>query len=264
MSVEQDIAALQRRVRELEEQQDSWRARGVDELASGRGIKKFGSSQARLDKNGIQIKSNSSGQDRSFRFVENFYKNFSSTLGGDDLVVFDGHSNSTESVAALWAFKNGQIAGVLPTSKGDGTEEWVLIRPAIHLHSNASDPTALTDGLMWYRSDTDVFRVRANGVTETLAIESVDTETITTGTTLDDTHYVILVNATSAAVTVTLPAVASNSGRIYYIKKIDSSANAVTIDGNASETIDDSTTKVLSAQYDSVTIACDGTEWWIL
>jgi len=93
---------------------------------------------------------------------------------------------------------------------------------------------------------------------------SASIETITSSDTLDAGNYVVLVNATSGAVTVTLPAVAANTGRIYYIKKIDSSANAVTIDGNASETIDDSTTRILSSQYDSVTIACDGTEWWIL
>jgi hypothetical protein len=82
--------------------------------------------------------------------------------------------------------------------------------------------------------------------------------------TLTDYDDVVLGDATSAAFTLTLPAAASNTGLEYSIKKIDSSANAVTIDGNASETIDDSTTRVLSSQYDSVTIVSDGTEWWIV
>lgn len=87
---------------------------------------------------------------------------------------------------------------------------------------------------------------------------------IASTTTLDSTHEVVVCDAISAAFSVDLPAAASNTGRRYHIKKIDSSANAVTVDGDASETIDGSTTKALASQYDSVTIVCDGTEWWIL
>lgn len=79
-----------------------------------------------------------------------------------------------------------------------------------------------------------------------------------------DTDTVIICDATSAAFTITLPAASGRIGKVYYVKKIDVSANAVTIDGNASETIDDTTTKVLSSQYDSVLIVGDGSEWWIL
>ncbi len=91
----------------------------------------------------------------------------------------------------------------------------------------------------------------------------VNVRTETSGYTAVETDTVILCDATSAAFTVTLLA-ASNTGKVYYIKKIDSSANAVTIDGNSSETIDGSTTKVLSMQYDAIMIVSDGTEWWIL
>ena len=66
----------------------------------------------------------------------------------------------------------------------------------------------------------------------------------------------------TGAVTINLPAAASSTGRILHIKKIGNSYN-VTLDGNASETIDDSTTQTISTQYDSVTIMCDGTAWWI-
>jgi len=82
--------------------------------------------------------------------------------------------------------------------------------------------------------------------------------------TMLSTDSLILIDATSAAVTVDLIAVASHNGTPVTIKKIDSSANAVTIDGSGAETIDGSTTLVLASQYDSVTIQTDGTEWWIL
>ena len=88
--------------------------------------------------------------------------------------------------------------------------------------------------------------------------------TKTANYTATNADYTILCNASGGSFTVTLPTVASHTNRIYNIKKIDSSANTVTVDGNASETIDDSTTAVLTTQYESITIQSDGSEWWII
>ncbi len=88
--------------------------------------------------------------------------------------------------------------------------------------------------------------------------------TITSNTTLTSAYYVILCNATSGAITVTLPDASNNNRRIYNIKKTDSSGNSITIDGNASETIDGILTKSLDVQYESLTIICDGSNWYIL
>jgi hypothetical protein len=78
------------------------------------------------------------------------------------------------------------------------------------------------------------------------------------------TESVILVDATSGAVVITLPAAAGVTNRIYQVKKVDSSVNAVTVDGNDAETIDGATTQVLSTQYEAVMIVCDGAGWHIL
>ena len=50
----------------------------------------------------------------------------------------------------------------------------------------------------------------------------------------------------------------------YHIKKIDISANAITVDGNGSETIDDGATAIITTQYECITVVSDGTEWWIV
>ena len=69
-------------------------------------------------------------------------------------------------------------------------------------------------------------------------------------------------DASSGAVTITLPAVATaTNGFFVYVKKIDSSANAVTVDADAAETIDGSTTFELPNQYDTGLFMTDGTEW---
>lgn len=82
-----------------------------------------------------------------------------------------------------------------------------------------------------------------------------------TATALDD---LILVNATGGAVTVNLPAAASSSGKILAVQKTDSSTNAVTLDGNSSETIAGLTTYALSANKEFIVLQCDGSNWHIL
>ena len=78
------------------------------------------------------------------------------------------------------------------------------------------------------------------------------------------TDYLLLVDATAGAVTVTLPAAADSDGAYIITKKIDASANAVTVDGNGAETIDGAANIALAAQYDAVTVFCDGSTWWII
>jgi len=84
----------------------------------------------------------------------------------------------------------------------------------------------------------------------------------TTNTTLTETDgiNVKLINATSGAVTVTLPTAVSNAAS-FIIKKTDSSTNKVTIDGYSTETIDGGTTYVLNDQYNYVEIVSNGTNW---
>lgn len=88
--------------------------------------------------------------------------------------------------------------------------------------------------------------------------------TVSADTTLTQLNYSVMVDATWAARTITLPPASGRTWLVYNIKKIDSSINSVTVDANASETIDGALTKVLATQYASVTIQCDGTTWWII
>lgn len=75
---------------------------------------------------------------------------------------------------------------------------------------------------------------------------------------------IILADATSAALTIALPAAAGAEGHEYVIKKIDASANAVTVDGDGAETIDGAATVALAAQYDKVRIVASNGAWYIV
>lgn len=86
--------------------------------------------------------------------------------------------------------------------------------------------------------------------------------TTTASITLKAIDNIVLVDATGGAITITLPPVAQHSSRVYTVKKIDASGNAVTVDGNGAETIDGALTAVLAAQWDSVMIVSNGTAWF--
>src|SRR4030065_132078 len=79
-----------------------------------------------------------------------------------------------------------------------------------------------------------------------------------TATLNDDT---ILANATAGAVTVSLPTAVGNTGKKFVIKKIDSSANTVTVDPNGSETIDGQATAGILAQDNAIICQSDGANW---
>ena len=115
------------------------------------------------------------------------------------------------------------------------------------------------------REVDDVFRALKTEVERILVWGALAPgRSVTSSKTLDADYGLILANATTAAITLTLPAAADYVGKRYEVKKIDSSSNTVTLDGNASETIDGATTQVITFQYDSPLIESDGTEWWII
>lgn len=87
---------------------------------------------------------------------------------------------------------------------------------------------------------------------------------ITANYTMNLNDCLILVNATSGVVTVTLKPAEECKQKMVIVKKTDASANAVTVDGNGSETIDGATTSALSSQWETIRIMSDGAQWLII
>ena len=123
-------------------------------------------------------------------------------------------------------------------------------------------------------TDTEILMVDASadaiGISTTTPASTIDIQgsmglkvtTITSATTLDQTHNVVLCN--TGTYTVTLPAAASNTGKVYYIKNIDSDGDYFTIDGNSTETIDGDETFELLAYNHAVRIISDGSGWHVI
>lgn len=80
----------------------------------------------------------------------------------------------------------------------------------------------------------------------------------------DNTKLITVDDDTAGAtVTITLLAAATaGSGFRVTVKKTGTTADVI-IDGDGSETIDGGTTATLSAQYEAITLICNGTNWLI-
>jgi hypothetical protein len=112
-------------------------------------------------------------------------------------------------------------------------------------------------------------------INTTLAINgsvSMKSRQVSAAVTLTLSDYAVLANASSAAFTITLPAVSSTAGAcngmILFIKKIDSSANQLTVAASGTDTIEGNASVVLKKQFDSLELISNnsnsGHEWFIL
>ena len=131
--------------------------------------------------------------------------------------------------------------------------------PSAPTPSGSSTSNALTtDLVMGIQEGNRVDLTPAQLLAGLGAIRSSSAASITL--TLND--VTVVCDATSGAITATLPTAASAAGREYVIKKKDASANAVTLKGNGAELIDGANTKATTTQYATIRAQSDGTQWW--
>ena len=113
-------------------------------------------------------------------------------------------------------------------------------------------------------SDSVIESLRKQIITIMEPLVSAATSSITASATVNYAKPVILVNAASGAVTVTLPKAPDAKDFAFFIKKTDSSANQVIVTPVSGATIDGSATKTIFTQYSCITIVSDGTNWFII
>jgi hypothetical protein len=130
--------------------------------------------------------------------------------------------------------------GVNPSIEGYNTVTLRFQFDAIHLYS---------DGNTWYIVSREKFR-------DTYALSSAD---LTIGT--QDGIETVLITTGNTNRTITLPAVGTADGRILHFKKVDTGTGTVTIDTPGAETIDGNAQASILAQYDTLSIISDGSNW---
>jgi microcystin-dependent protein len=168
------------------------------------------------------------------------------------------------SAGKVYAYESGTTtAKAVYTDKDMGTED----DNPLTLDANGR---VLTFGYGWYKllvkyadgTTYDTIDGVYYGVYE--LDEDLTVRAITESDNIETTDEFIEANASSGAIIATLPDVTglSNNER-FSIKKMDATANTVTLKGNGSQLIDGSNTKVLSRQYNTITVVAnsDLTAW---
>jgi hypothetical protein len=213
----------------------------------------------------------------------NTYGAFSATLSGDPIFQFytNGSDNSahriagffghyqegsttTTAVPGYWTIESNSGSQQGRTKiKIDGNNDYIGFYTSsngINSFGNERMRVAASGRLLLNTTtDNTVDELQVNGSISGIGFkQAYVTKTGAYTATNDD--YVI--DCTSGTFTVTLPASSGRTGRILIIK--NSGAGTITVDGNASETIDGAATYSLAVQYATVQIMSDGTNWKII
>jgi len=177
----------------------------------------------------------------------------------DDRILSYGYSTTTGTVTSITAgtgLSGGTITSTGTIAIANGGVD------TLQLAADAVDGTKIADDSIdsehYVDGSIDTAHVSAGAITEAKRTRSVSSPT--TSVTLS--NDINLCSGGVSGITVTLPAVAS--GKVITIKKKDSAAGVVTIQRGGSATIDGATTKALYHQYESMTLASDGTDWYII
>lgn len=106
----------------------------------------------------------------------------------------------------------------------------------------------------------------ANSTMQVAGSMSLAIRTVSANATLNENDNTVLVNTTSAAVTVSLPTASGIAGRVYTIKKIGTGGidKELTITPAGSATIDGGSSYVIYNDFTYVTLQTDGTNWYII
>ena len=147
--------------------------------------------------------------------------------------------------------------------KIDKTNNVVNIDPATAQKIDGLDPfvlydyndfiKVLSDGSNWH---VIAGKIRGSAIVTTTTPLAID---------LGDENKTYLIDASSSAFVVNLPAI-NTIARGYRIgfKKTDSSSNAVTINGDGTEQIDGGSSVVISKQFDFIVLINDGSNWFVI
>lgn len=146
---------------------------------------------------------------------------------------FGGLTGYTNGVLSWRVGRNGDAAGCVVYTGTGGT----IVKTATFNDDQSTDH--------WGALGTPI-------VTKTAAF----TATMANSTLLGD--------ATTAAFSFTLPTASTAIYKTFTFKKIDASANAVTIQASGAELIDGANTAPILSQYAAINVQSDGTSWWIL
>lgn len=142
-------------------------------------------------------------------------------------------------------------------------ESWYAVNGTSGVRFNVTTG-ATTNGYRFLVNGNNTLTIVEQGSVEPVISLALPLRAEAATTTLTYADHTLTMDATGGARTVNLPSASSAIRRLYVIKKIDASGNAVTVDANGGDLIDGAGTYALPAQWDAVTLQSDGTNWHVL
>ena len=167
----------------------------------------------------------------------------------------------------------GGITNVVPVSPSRNIRVGYCVRShatvgSVFVHIvNDTDLNELHDVLVQVPQNGEVLMYEASsGLWKNKATTSsvLSTVLVNTDYTVVPSDYTMRVDCSSSPVVLSLPTVASATGRVLVIKKVDSSDNPVQITANGSEQIDGVNTAQIYVQHLSLSLQSNGSSWDII
>jgi hypothetical protein len=137
-----------------------------------------------------------------------------------------------------------------------------LLEPLVN---DATDADLWGNYLNTTISELDTLVFTAMSFTPSAQTSVITVAAPTTGSTsTGNARTLFTCDASGGAFAANLPSASISSGMIVAFKKLDGSANAITITGNGVDLIDGSNTYPLLQQYQWGILSCDGTHWNVI
>lgn len=172
------------------------------------------------------------------------------------LVTTSAVAGQIQRVYAEWASSSTATLEVYNASTG-GT---LLFTHTADTNGTKAELLFVFTGSAWVVAGNNITVEDSSGAASEVAITG--TTTITSAGLATDFSQIIwhVCSGTSANYTVTLPAVSGQTGKYIGFRMASGLTKLVTLDGNGSETIDGTTTRIMWANETAV-LFCNGSEW---
>lgn len=183
----------------------------------------------------------------------------------DDLIVTDDENvmGDLDVDGALNVDGTAQIDGEAHFDANIHAKSTVQVDGEAHFDANVHAKSTMSiDGAATLGSTLGVTGVTTLTGGKRVGVHAEDTTPFTFSDT-DGIEY-LLVTTGASAFTVNLPTAADNTGRIITIRKVDTGAGKITVDGEGSETIDGNTTVGIWYVNNFLTLLCTGSAWLIV
>jgi hypothetical protein len=187
--------------------------------------------------------------------------NESATLIADLITDVAGQTTGSENFITEEEFNDGRTRAAVDDATVEGLTPDFIGQLAV---SEATGKVYQADGVTLgdWNSDFVFETVTAEQFLATQGFKAAIPAAKTTTYAAAVTDHTILCDATGGSFDVDLPAAASASGLILFIKKVNA-ANTVSVDPNGAELIDGSSTSVaLTTQWSGIVIQSNGTSWF--